>query len=112
MGQLGTDFFVVDVLVEQPRELDGARITATVFQRVRTRETFRQAADKNQFGSPIGFVSTMPAPIRAGGAVTTIRIPLGDPSQSCPQCIKVGAGIYPVSLEFRNGDEETLDGDG
>ena len=109
VGQSGTDFFVVDLLLDQPKQLDGARITATVFQRIRTREMFRQAADANQFGSPIGFVSTMPPPIRDGGSVTTIRLPLGEPSQSCPQCIKVGAGIYPVSLEFRNGDEQTLD---
>jgi Family of unknown function (DUF6049) len=109
LGQAGTDFFVLDLLLEQRRELKGAAITATVYQRVRTRETFRQAADRNQFGSPIGFVSTKPPAIRNGGVVTTVRIPIGEPSASCPQCIKITAGIYPVSIEFRNGDEETLD---
>lgn len=108
---LGPDGFVLDLLLEGTQPLKGSRIALTVFQRVRTRAAFTQAADSADFGSPIGFVSTTTPDARGTEdlVVTSVRIPVGIPSVQCPLCINIGDGVYPVSVELRNVDEETVD---
>jgi hypothetical protein len=108
---LPVDSFVIDVDVESGTSLQGARLATTVFQRVRTRDAFEQASTGDELGSPIGFLTTPAPPLRADQSsfLGTIRLPLGDPSDNCARCINFGDGVYPVSVELRGPNEDTLD---
>lgn len=102
--------FVLDIDVERANGLQGARFATTVFQRVRTREDFEQASTGAQLGSPIGFVTTPAPPLRPDqdSFLSTIRFSIGEPSDVCPRCINITDGVYPVSVELRGPNEDTL----
>jgi Family of unknown function (DUF6049) len=104
------DSFIIDVDVEGT-SLRGARLATTVFQRVRTRDAFEQASTGEKLGSPIGFLTTPAPPLspNQNSFLGTVRLPIGDPSNNCGQCINIGDGVYPVTVELRGPNEDTLD---
>jgi hypothetical protein len=110
------DSFVFDVSLERLTTLQdtsgtSTTIATTVFQRVRTRDGFDSAARGDRLGSPIGFFTT-PTPSLGPGqdfALTTVRIPVGEPSETCRGCVNVTDGVYPVAIELRGANDDTLD---
>lgn len=88
-------------------------VTATVHQRVKTRQAFERTTRGLDLGSVLGLVEPQPVTLSLPGADPTARLAfrVGDKGPSCPECITVaGDGVYPIHVELRErGGERVYD---